>query len=183
MIRGKRIKLRRFEEKDIPFYLKHIQDINSIGEFWPKNLITEKDIRKEFNETGFWSEKSGKLFIENEDGEIIGNMNLFKGIPYVEGYEIGYRIYEDKNRGKGYMTEALSLFASYLFAVKPIKRLQVNAVENNIASCKVALKSGFSYEGTIRNAYYSDGEYHNIKMHSLLASECPSFKDLSYSTK
>lgn len=77
------------------------------------------------------------------------------------------------------MSEALTLLSSYLFAVKPIKRLQVNALEQNEASCKVALKCGYKYEGTIRNAFYSDGEYHNIRMHSLLASECPSFKEIS----
>lgn len=108
MIRGKRVKLRLFKESDIDFYLEKIQDLNFIGEYWPKDLYSEKDIRKEFNETGFWTNNSGKLLIENENNEVIGNMNVFKGIPYVEGYEIGYRIYDEKNRGKGVYVRSIN---------------------------------------------------------------------------
>jgi len=76
------------------------------------------------------------------------------------------------------MSEALLLFCAYMFSIRPINRIQVNMMEGNIASERVAIKCGFTYEGTMRKATFNQGEYHNLKLYSLLREECPPLESL-----
>ncbi|MCP6657804.1 GNAT family N-acetyltransferase, partial [Klebsiella pneumoniae] len=77
------------------------------------------------------------------------------------------------DRGKGYMSEALSLFSSFLFESKPIPRLQLTVVVGNESSRKVAEKCGYRYEGTLRKAAFLAGKYVDLELFGLLPDECP----------
>lgn len=94
-----------------------------------------------------------------------------KTVPYFEALELGYIIYDKQNYGQGYVSEALSLFVNYIFKVKLINRLEIRILPSNIASEKVAVKCGFSYEGLIRKAIFHHGQYQDLKQFSLLKED------------
>lgn len=179
MIRGKFVNLRLFTEEDLKIYEQHVNDIAEIGEFWPLALASEKDLKDYWKESGFWGPKSGKILITDKHNKILGNINYFKGIPYVDGFELGYRIFRPEDRGKGYTSEAVRLFCSYLFSARPINRIQACADVNNIGSIKVMEKCGFKKEGTMRKAMFNRGEYRDVVIYSLLRDECPLLEEIT----
>ena len=114
------------------------------------------------------------MLILNKADRIVGEISYFKGMDYQVGYEVGYQIYLKSDRGKGYMSEALEIFSAYLFKLKPITRLQLNLIKNNIGSRKVAERCGYKHEGTMRRAVFNRGKYHDLELFSLLKEEVES---------
>jgi len=178
MIKGKLINLRTMRQGDIDEIFCLTSDISQRGEYWNVSLSSEPMFKKRFQETGCWNDDFGTLVITNKSDRLIGEITYFKGVWYLPGYEIGYRIYRDEDKGKGYTTEALKIFSAYLFESKPIKRLEIQLSKENIPSRKVAEKSGFKYEGLKRQAVFTNGKYEDIELLSLLREECPSLKEV-----
>jgi len=171
MIKGKKVILRTFRENDLEEFMRKTEELEKSGEWWPGSLFSDVSWKKRYSENGFWEYLNGKMAITTLEGRLIGNINFFKGIPYTEGLEIGYRIYEPSDRGKGYMSEALSLFLGYLFSTRPVERLQICYMEGNEASRNVAEKCGFVREGTLRNAVFHRGRYRDLGISSLLRAD------------
>lgn len=139
-------------------------------------LKSSAQILKRFREDNFWGEKSGKLLITNKNNEIVGSIG-FRQITEFE-LDIGYRLYHHKNRRQGIMSEALPLFAAYLFATKLIHRLRLQIAADNVGSRRLAEKSGFTQEGTLRQAYFYRGHFVDFVIYGMLRSECLNFTDL-----
>ncbi len=171
MIRGKAIQLRTVRETDLDSLYALLIDIDNHGDFVPLHIPSESTFKRQFHDTGFWSEDDGRLLIVNASDEIVGSIWFFKSIRYFDGLEIGYTMFGSQHRGQGIMTEALSLCTDYLFQSMKIHRVQLIIAEGNIASEKVAQKCGFTYEGTARQAMYQRGRYLDMKMYSLLRDE------------
>lgn len=95
-------------------------------------------------------------FIRNTDNKYLGHVQL---INIKEGWEIGYHIAKPYT-GKGYATDALSLFLSYVKHNTNINEVYGVVLKENIASRRVLEKCGFKviYEG---NAHYQ-GEQKDI---------------------
>jgi [ribosomal protein S5]-alanine N-acetyltransferase len=55
---------------------------------------------------------------------MLGSIWFYQPMRYFDALEIGYLLFDRESRNKGYMTEALSLLARYLFATRTIRRLQ-----------------------------------------------------------
>lgn len=178
MITGKNTVLRTIQPHELDHVYQLISNINKKGPYWHLVLPSASEFIKDFQQTGFWSIDEGRMLILSKDGEYVGEILYFKGLDYQSGYEVGYELFDQKFAGKGYMSEALLLFCAYMFSIRPINRIQVNAMEGNAASCKVAEKCGFSYEGTMRRATFHNGQYHNLRLYSLLREECPPLQTL-----
>jgi RimJ/RimL family protein N-acetyltransferase len=86
--------------------------------------------------------------------------------------EIGYWMRSDA-RGRGVMTRALRLAASWAFADGGAARVQLRADVENAASRRVAEKAGFQLEGVLRSAHWNArlGRRQDWAMYSLLPSE------------
>ena len=149
MIRGKNITLRTIKPEEIDLLYKLIFSIHEKGPYWHLHIQSVSDFKKEYERTGFWSDEEGRMIIENNEGLIVGEILYFKGLDYQADYEVGYELFSKEYSGNGYMSEALLLFCAYMFSVRPIRRIQVNVMEDNIASRKVVEKCGFTYEGTM----------------------------------
>lgn len=171
MIKGKTINLQLVTEKTLNELYNFHTDISNRGDHFPLKITPEPIYKARFRETGFWSDEYSHLLIIDPQGNIVGSIWTMKTVPYFDALEIGYIIYDKKNYRKGYVSEALSLFADYLFKVKLINRLELRILPSNIASEKVALKCGFTLEGVIRNAIFHHGKYHDLRQYSLLRDD------------
>jgi ribosomal-protein-alanine N-acetyltransferase len=167
MIKGKNINLRLIKEKDLPELEVLYNDIENRGEHYYMGLEPESIIKKKYGETGFWSEEFGRMLIVDKKDKILGYINYFKSVPYFSSLEIGYRLFDVNERGKGYMTEAVILFAGYLFRATGINRLELRTHPDNIASQRVAVKSGFTDEGRARGAILYKDKYSDMCQFSL----------------
>ena len=95
-----------------------------------------------------------------------------------DGREIGYRIDRPGDRGKGYMTEAIRLATAYLFGQEPIERVQIVLDPRNEGSRRVAERTGYTLEGTLRSAHFDRGESLDLLLFSILRSEAPPLSEL-----
>ena len=171
MIRGKMIRLCTVRETDLDRLYTLLTDIANRGDFVPLRIPSEATVKRQFHETGFWSEDSGRFLIVNTAEEMVGSMYFFKSIPYFDGLEIGYTMFDPHQRRQGIMTEALSLCVDYLFQSTKIHRVQFIIAEGNIASERVVQKCEFTYEGTARQAMFERGRHFDMKIYSLLRHE------------
>lgn len=178
MLKGRLVNLRLITQQDIEEIITLTSDISQRGEYWPMNLQSEQSFRKRYTESGLWNDDFGTMLITDKANKIVGEINYFKGLWYMPGYEVGYQIYRDEDRGKGYVSEALRIFTAYLFEAKPINRLEIEVSVGNVASRKVAEKCGFKLEGLKRQAIYSRGKYEDIELLSLIREDCPGLKEV-----
>jgi RimJ/RimL family protein N-acetyltransferase len=171
VIHGKTIQLRTVRETDLDQLYTLLTDVAHRGDFVPLHIPAESVFKRQFHDTGFWNADYGRLLIVTPEDNIVGSIWYFKSIPYFDGVEIGYTMFDPLRRGQGIMTEALSLCTDYLFHSTTIHRVQLIIAEGNIASEKVAQKCGFAYEGTARQAMFARGRRRDMKLYSLLRHE------------
>ena len=171
MLHGTHISLRPVRQADVDaLYDAHV-DLRSRGAFYPLGVMSEPAFRREFAENGFWQKESGTLVIVTPEGELAGEVEFFKPVPYWDAFEIAYRLFHDRFAGRGYVTEAVQLLVDYLFATKKQHRIHLVIVPGNTASRRIAEKCGFVLEGTVRGAFFNDGHNQDVLLYSLLRTD------------
>ncbi|MFE2052461.1 GNAT family N-acetyltransferase [Streptomyces sp. NPDC059459] len=101
-------------------------------------------------------------------GDLVGMLGVTVVSPGVG--EIGYWGTKEY-RGRGYTTEAAVAVARWAFTERAIDRLEWRAEVGNTASRAVALRAGFTMEGTLRAALSNKGARHDCWIGSLLPSD------------
>jgi RimJ/RimL family protein N-acetyltransferase len=106
-----------------------------------------------------------------QDNHLIGLVGL-KDINHLNQSAEFYVIIGDKELwGKGYGTEATKLMVEYGFTELNLNRIQTQDIDDNIAGWRADEKSGFHYEGTLRQAILRFGKYQDVRMYSCLRTE------------
>ena len=148
-----RLIVRTPEEEDVHdiFVLMSDLEIAASTGFRPMSTPSEAEgkIRRDMD--------SGLMFCISEKDRPERNIGVFEITPHktntVSGekcnYEICYFLHKQA-RGKGYMTEVVGRMKHYLFEERKADSLTIAVLPRNDASRRVALKSGFTYEGLER---------------------------------
>lgn len=171
MLTGKSIHLRPVRQPDLEeLYSRHI-DLANRGNFFPLGFISESEFQRRFQETGFWSKDEGMLLMIDEAERIVGHIEFFKTVSYLDELELSYQVYESAARGHGYATEAVGLLIRYLFGRLKTNRIRLVIHPDNGASCRVAEKCGFTCEGPARGAWYHQGQNHDVTIYAILRDE------------
>lgn len=105
-------------------------------------------------------------------GRVLGSIGLrWKEEEEVGSAEVGYWLRRDAQR-RGYMTRALVLVARDALA-RGADRVYLRADPENVASCRVAEKAGFTREGVLRSAHWNPrlGRRQDWAIYSLLPGE------------
>lgn len=171
MLQGQSIRLRPVREADLELLFLCLTDIRNRGEYFPIKVRSETWLRKQYQDSGFWEEHNGLLLITDAAATVIGHIEFFKPAAYLDAYELSYLLYDPAERGKGVMSEAVSLLTQYLFNSRKVNRIQLIIHPDNRASRRVAEKNGFSHEGAMRSAWYHRGQYHDVEVYALLRRE------------
>jgi [ribosomal protein S5]-alanine N-acetyltransferase len=171
MLKGKSILLRPVQQSDLEeFYTRHI-DLANRGKFFPLGFMSEIEFRRRFEEKGFWEKEEGTLLIVDSTGKMVGHIEFFKTVNYLDELELSYQIYDQANRGHGYTSEAVDLLVRYLFARLKTNRIRLMIHPENRPSRRVAEKCGFTHEGTARCAWYHQGRSHDLEVYAILRGE------------
>lgn len=171
MITGEKVKLRLFQsEEDLLYSINNFNDLDERGGMDHTELYSPIERMKQFKESGLWTRNNGTLLITTMDGKVVGSISFGRKSEFE--LSIGYRIIKEEDRNRGYMTEALKLFSSYLFETTPlITRLSLYTAEDNHSSRRLAEKCGYVQEGILRNAYFYRGRVCNWVIYSILRGE------------
>lgn len=168
MLKGKIVTLCPVREADLEALYAYHVDIDNRGAFFPRGILAQPTFHKQFHENGFWSKDDGMLVITTLNDEIIGHIEFFKTVNYLDEYELSYQIYAPEHRGKGAATEAVSLLVRYLFETKRMNRIRLVIHPGNLASRRLAEKCGFQHEGTARGAWYNKGKHQDVEIYAIL---------------
>jgi RimJ/RimL family protein N-acetyltransferase len=109
-------------------------------------------------------ETSQILFAIREAGrpEMIGFV-LFKNFQSVyQTAELGVRIGDESERGKGYGTRAVRLALDYAWSVLNLHRVSLNVLAHNERAIVSYLHAGFVAEGRLREAAFIDGLWRDV---------------------
>ena len=83
--------------------------------------------------------------------------------------EIGYWSVPE-HRGRGYITEAVRALARWALESE-MQRVELLAAPGNLASNRVAVRAGFTYEGLMRNAGFVHGGRVDLGLYSLIPAD------------
>ncbi|KRR20210.1 acetyltransferase [Bradyrhizobium lablabi] len=84
--------------------------------------------------------------------------------------EIGYELHPDY-WGKGLMTEAVKAVVACGHQTFKLNRIDAWTLPGNNASDRVLEKSGFQYEGTLRQKAWFKGAFHDFRMFGRIAGD------------
>lgn len=105
------------------------------------------------------------------DGRAVGSIGIFLGNDvYEKSGELGYWLSEEY-WGRGIMTNAVKQICREAFDRFDIVRIYAEPYEHNQGSRRVLEKTGFTYEGTMRNGVFKNGRIYSYCMYSLLKEE------------
>lgn len=167
MLTGKSICLRPVLEKDLDLLYSFHIDIKNRACFFPRGILSQTAFCKLFQDSGFWDSGRGMLLI-NQKNEILGHVEWFKTVAYLDEIELSYHVYDSKHRAKGFATEAVNLLIRYLFENKPTNRIRLMIHPENVASKRLVEACGFKCEGISRGAWFHQGTHHDVEVFALL---------------
>ena len=172
MIIGSRIVLRTFREADVLSVLELKNDAARQMPYNGQPFGTQSQFMAQYRKTGFWGpeEGGGRMLICTPDDAYIGEIRFAETSSHIQ--TVSYMLFKKDAYGKGFATEALSLFRDYLFSTfSTLNRLQLYIHTENVGSIRVAEKCSFVREGIARATLFIEGRYCDQYLYSLLRSE------------
>ena len=107
-----------------------------------------------------------------ESGEVIGQMGFNNWDEDNFSAEVGFDLRRDC-WGKGIMKEALSSILYFGITDMSLNRIGAQVSTYNDQCVHLLTRIGFSYEGTMRDQYYEDGKFHDLKLFAILKRDFP----------
>lgn len=117
------------------------------------------------------AEKKQLNYAIEVDEQAVGGIGVFvKDDVYEKSAELGYWLSEEYWRN-GIVSRAVQIICKETFETFDVVRIFAEPFADNAGSRRVLEKAGFTYEGTMRNGVYKNGEIHSYCMYSVLREE------------
>lgn len=173
-IETERLILRKFQYTDDNAMLKYWIADEKIQSLYSEPVYTTKAEVRELLDKYIGSYEKDDYYrwavIEKNSGECIGQIAFFLVDSKNHFAEIEYCIGSDF-QNNGYATEATKAVIRYGFEHINLHKVQICTKTINKPSKRVIEKCGFTYEGTLRDYFYMNGEYVGRLYFSMLKSE------------
>ncbi len=166
-----RLLLREIMPEDTPAVFRLFSD-DRVTRYYDLTTYTSLKQAEElidFFDESFELERAIRWGIERKaDGALIGTcgyvwLRQFRG-------EIGYELHSDYWR-QGYMSEALDAILDFGYTELGINRTEALVMVDNVASAGLLQSLGFTQEGILRQHDFFKGEFHDMRLFSLLKQE------------
>lgn len=126
--------------------------------------------------TSFYLSFKSFAMVEKESNRIIGRIGYHTWKAAHERAEIGYGLYYEEAKQKGYMKEAMKAILIHGFEHMKLNRVEAFVSPLNIPSIKLIDHYGFTKEGLLRQHYGKNGVTEDSAVYGLLKSEYESIK-------
>lgn len=142
-----------------------------LGQWLPfVELTTNIDFTLSFIEAYLLSDRQNLMFTIFYRDQFAGLIGLKDTDPANFKTEIGYWLSEPFQH-KGIITLSCNKLLDYAFHKLKMNRVQLKAATGNAKSCNVALRLGFTLEGTERDGELHSRGFVDLNVYSLLAAE------------
>ncbi|TXB64926.1 GNAT family N-acetyltransferase [Phaeodactylibacter luteus] len=108
------------------------------------------------------------LIYERQAGELIGDCCYHIHFLRHRRAEIGYNLYQEKDRGKGYLKELLPYVLKYGIETLELQRIEALTATDNYPSMSLLRRFGFRREGLARKHYRVAGANEDSFLFSLI---------------
>lgn len=159
MIVTNRLLIKPYKQEDSEDFLNALTDNSDHLYDYFANMIKVNDslesVKKYFEQKELdWKENKSYAcgIFKKENNELIGHISVREIDWRIPKGELAYFIFKAHN-GNNFGAEALIAFKNWCFAEKKFNRLFMKIAEENIASIKVAKRTGFIYEGLLKKDY------------------------------
>lgn len=160
MISENEIRIRTMEEKDLAQLFKW-NTPEMYGAFEGYRLRSKRELEKEYEKNGFFSQTKKILIVEEEYAP--------SGFAELDFYREGLvkikLVLCEKSRGKGLGTKVTALITGFLFEHYPVRRIEAETDPANAAAETVLEKCGFEKEGVLRSYRFYHGAYHDVSIY------------------
>jgi RimJ/RimL family protein N-acetyltransferase len=110
---------------------------------------------------------------EADTGEVLGHIGVNEIDHVMRCARVGYWVLPDA-RGRQVATRALLVATSFAFTDLGLHRLELGHALGHDASCRIAERCGFPYEGTLRGAMFEAGRhdtFRDVHLHGRVATD------------
>jgi len=107
------------------------------------------------------------------DGTTLGQVSVQAIDRVLRVARVGYWVLPEA-RGRGVATRALAVISRWALTDLGLNRLELGHAIGHEASCRVAERCGFPYEGTLRGAMFGPGSqdaFRDVHLHGRIASD------------
>ncbi len=125
------------------------------------NMVLKKYEGKQVSDWGI---------VLKENNKLIGTIAFHWWSIKDASAEIGYAM-SKPYWNQGIMTEAMNELIKFGFDRMNLNRIEARAQVENITSQRVMQKAGMTYEGTMREQFFTKGGYRDFMMYSMLRKE------------
>ena len=108
--------------------------------------------------------------IHKENDKVIGATFLHSFDFKNRRAEVAFNLAR-KYWGHGYGTEVAQALISFGFEYWALNRIEGTCMVENVASARVMEKVGMTFEGVLRKHSYAKGQFHDMKLYSILRNE------------
>lgn len=173
MFVGKKVRLRPIEREDLPRFVAWFSDPEvrrHLAVYLPFSLAEEERwFEDHIRQTQ--QQRSVVLAIDTLEGIHIGNGGLHAINWKDRSAELGIIIGERGFWDQGYGTDAVRTLLGIAFRQMNLHRVYLRVDDDNTRGIRCYEKAGLRHEGTLRQASYRDGVYHDQLMMSMIAPE------------
>lgn len=172
--------LRPLEKADLVFVARWFQDTGDLAVFdrsarVPYDLATCERLWNISGNAGDAGEKCW-FAITSEAMEVIGIVGLER-ISYINRDAVVALYVDQSVRRTGIGIRATTLMLDFAFRQLGLNRVTSYYRADNAGSRDVTAQAGFGIEGTMRQAWFADGTYHDMVVVGILADEWRARRD------
>ena len=158
---------------------EHAADVQAMARDADIGLWNPVDVTDEESAQGWiarqadWSDGTHASFavLDATTGRFLGTTSVFHIDRAMHDAETGYRV-APWARGQGVATQAVRAVTAWALDALALQRISLYHAADNMASCRVAEKSGYLLEGQLRSSHvYGDGSRHDEHLHARLATD------------
>ncbi|GHJ39849.1 GNAT family N-acetyltransferase [Streptomyces sp. TS71-3] len=106
-------------------------------------------------------------------GAVLGHMGVNAIEPLMRTARVGYWVLPEA-RGRRVAHRALALATAWSFTATGLHRIDLGHALGHDASCRIAERCGYRYEGTLRGAMFEEGRkdaFRDVHLHGRLATD------------
>lgn len=172
---GERIMLREYQQGDLPYMRKWVNDPELVDDLSDIFLYAQsmQETESFLNMILSGKAQNEKHFViaDKTTEEYIGQIDLRKMDWKNRSAEIGIVIGRKDLLSKGIGTEAIKLMQDFVFQRLNLNRLQLNVHDYNERAQRCYVKCGFVEEGRARQSYFINGKYTDYVQMAILRAE------------
>lgn len=166
------LRLRPWALTDAPAVYEAFQD--PVLQRWHARVADSEDEAREWIEGWIadWAEERTATWavVDAVTDEVAGRVAL-REVTFADGQaELAYWTLP-RARGRGVASRAVTALSAWALDAVGLHRLELTHATANEASCRVALKTGFAVEGTMRSAVLHEDGWHDMHLHARIKGD------------